>query len=586
MDIDILVVKDTFLQWISDKVTAAQLSALYPAYGLINSFCCSKNIFRKTLYEITNIQTIFQIEADICSPKSSLVISKEQLDAVQAALRLYRTFLESNPFSAVPVENEPGEQADVLWEQVLKESFPDGYVLDDYISQLQAVEKWEEICGEPCPLQGNELDKAISACGTVKDGHVFPQNADEDQLIQEIANTISKLLHIYSSICMTMIYQRYCQQLAGHAIYTEAVLADLVLQHSNGSFIKSGNWFVSPGKAVSVIEDCKKVMRDFGSAMSVEEIHKQLWFIPYDTIYHALSAEEDCINIGRHIWMLAEHFPLTSADVVQIADVLDKELNLRSYISYRYLVPLLYSKFPSVAENLGTLEEGAIFNVLRYYLKNYFSFTKAIVAPLGQQIDANMLYENFAAECDQFSLTDLEAFSSEIGVSSIYWEAIFTKAVRVSETDFVNKNAITFDTAAIDHVLEDFCDGDYLPFKEIQQPMMMHLPPCGYPWNGYLLLSYVYGYSKTFHIIYRTIGKTGYYGAMVRRSCPFINSYEDLVEHVLTDRVDWNSRADALALLVSSGYQAAKRLNGIDRLIERARLNKLNKQQVIDNAPI
>jgi len=487
----------------------------------------------------------------------------------------------SNPFSPALVESGPKEQINNLWEQVLKESFPDGYILDDFISQLQAMEKWKELYGEQCQLQGDELDKAISVCGTIKDGRVFPHTAEEDQLIQEISNTICKLLRKYSCIYIAMIYQRYCQELTAHAVYTETVLADLLLRHSNGAFIKSGNWLVSPGKTASVIEDCKKVMRDSGGAMSVEDVSKQLWFVPYDTIYHALSMEADCINIDRHVWMLAEYSPLTSEDVDRIADVLSEELELRGYILWRHVVPLLCSKLPDVAENLVALEEGAgaIYNVLRYYLKNRFSFTKVIVAPLGQQVDANMLYENFAEEHDRFTLSDLEAFSEEIGVRPIYWEAIFTKAVRISETDFVNKREIHFDIAAIDHVLEGFCSNDYLSFKEIQQPMMMHLPPCGYSWNGYLLLSYIYSYSKTFRIVYRTMGKTGYYGAMVRRSCTGINSYKKLVEHVLTDSADWSSRDDALNLLVSNGYQAVKRLNGIDRIMERAKLNRLNNSR-------
>jgi len=153
VDLDVLVVKDTFLQWISDKVTAAQLSVLYPAYAFIDTFCRGKHIFRKTICEIIDIQTIFQIEADISSQVSSLLISQELLDTIQAALKLYRAFLESNPFSPALVESGPKEQINNLWEQVLKGSFPDGYILDDFISQLQAMEKWKELYGEQCQLQ-------------------------------------------------------------------------------------------------------------------------------------------------------------------------------------------------------------------------------------------------------------------------------------------------------------------------------------------------------------------------------------------------------------------------------------------------
>ena len=571
MDNDTLIVQDAFLQWISDKVTAAQLTVLYPAYAAINTFCRRKNILKKTIYEITDSQMIIQLEAEISSASAAL-ISQEQQDAIQAALQLYRTFLGSELLSDILSKNTPKEQTGDLWEQMLRETFPDGYILDDFISRLQAVQN----CGERCQLQGDELDRAIALCGTIKDGRVFPRNVEEDQLVREISNTICQLLGTYSCVHIAMIYQRYCQQLTAHAVYTEDVLMDLLLQHSNEAFIKNGSWLVSPGKPASVIEDCKKVMRDVGGAMSVEDVSKRLWFIPYDVIYHALSTEDDCINVGVRVWMLVEYFPLTGADVEQIANMLSEELNLRGYILYRQLVPLLHSRLPNVAENLAALDEGAVFNVIRYYLKNRFSFTKAIIAPLGQQIEVNTLYRNFAAEHDQFSLQDLEAFAAEISAGQIYWEDVFVKAVRIRETEFVNKNMVHFDVAATDCALEGFCGNDYLSFKEIHPSMMMHLPSCGYSWNGYLLHSYVYGYSKMFRIIYKSIGKTGYYGAMVRRSAGII-SYEELVEHILTDSAGWNSRDDALDLLVSKGYQAVKKLKGIERIMERAKLNKLNK---------
>ena len=37
---------------------------------------------------------------------------------------------------------------------------------------------------------------------------------------------------------------------------------------------------------------------------------------------------------------------------------------------------------------------------------------------------------------------------------------------------------------------------------------------------------YPYGYSKTFRLFYNSLGKSGYYGALVRRSCAEIDSYQ------------------------------------------------------------
>ena len=56
------------------------------------------------------------------------------------------------------------------------------------------------------------------------------------------------------------------------------------------------------------MQDARKVLREHGGAMPVDDVAKVLWFIPRDTIYHSLSVDDDSINIGSSTWMLAEHF--------------------------------------------------------------------------------------------------------------------------------------------------------------------------------------------------------------------------------------------------------------------------------------
>ena len=148
--------------------------------------------------------------------------------------------------------------------------------------------------------------------------------------------------------------------------------------------------------------------------------------------------------------------------------------------------------------------------------------------------------------------------------------------MRISETEFVNRKLISFDVDVTDRALENFCLGDYLSLQDISSAMMMHLPPCGYRWNGYLLLSYIYCFSKAFRLFYNSLGKTGYYGAMVKRSCEEIDCYSRLVERVLTDDDTWTTESEALDVLVQKGIQAQRRFRGIDQRVAQARQNKLS----------
>lgn len=473
-------------------------------------------------------------------------------------------------------ETQETAPADDRWLPILQHSFPDGYILNDFLGQFQAAAFWQERYGEECPIQGDAIDAVMQAIGVVRDGRVFPESDEGKRLISAICTEINDILSHYTAVYRSCVYERYQEQLAACSIYTEQVMAQQLLSEADGAFYSAGQVFTKCGQYASVIQDVRKVLRDHGGSIPVGDVAKVLWFIPYGTVYHCLSVDGESLNIGNGTWMLAEHFPLTQEDAEKIGDMLDEQFLASPYVQASDLVPLLKDRLPSIADDLSELNYMAVFNIAAYYLRDRFSFTKAIISPKGSDIDFTVLFKGFAAEHDTFTLVDLEMLASELKLP-IYWESTYAGgAVRVSKTDFVNRRLMNFDVDAIDEVLQDFCSGDYLPLMAVSPAMMMHLPPCGYQWNGYLLQSYVFGFSKLFGLSYSSFGKTGYYGAMVRRSCKAINNYDSLIERVLTDDDTWETTADALDVLVKRGYQAVRKCKGIDTATARARQNKLS----------
>ena len=473
------------------------------------------------------------------------------------------------------VTKELKDKANERWLSILQDSFPDGYILKDFLGQFQAAAFWQERYGEDCPIQGEAIDAAMKAVGVVRDGRVFVKSEEDKQLITNICREINDILSCYTTVYRSCIYESYQEQLASISIYTEQVMTQQLLTEAKGSFYSVNQVFAKPGQFASVIQDARKVLREHGGPMPVDEVAKVLWFIPRDMVYHYLSVDDESLNIGNSTWMLAEHFPVTHEDAAKIGNMLDEYFLSNSYVQAFDLMSLLRDRLPGIADNLSGMTYQAVFNIVAYYLRDRFNFTKAIISPKGTSVDFTELFRSFAVERDTFTLTDLEALASELKLP-IYWESTYAGgAVRVSKTEFVNKRLIHFDVDAIDTALADFCPGDYLPLMSVTSAMMMHLPSCGYRWNGYLLQSYVFGFSKVFRLSYSSFGKTGYYGAMVRRSCKTINNYGSLIERVLTDDDTWETTADALDLLVNNGYQAIRKYKGIDNVVAQARRNKL-----------
>lgn len=467
------------------------------------------------------------------------------------------------------------------WETILKEDFPDGFILEDMLCQFQASTRWEERYNEPCPLAGEAIDRAMRETGSVKDGRVFPTNDDEKQLLVEIADNISDLLKTYYNVYASMIYQRYHDELANIAIYSDKVMIQQILPFSKGRFVFAYDCIFARSfyDNVSVAQDCEYVLRKHGGAMSVQEIADELWFIPHDTVYGRLSGNERCINIGNSMWMLAEHFPLSKDDVSRIGDMFDEYFVSHPYIKPADIPGVLLKYLPTIAENASELNSNGIFNLLFYYLKDRFNFSKSIISPKGTAFNNGSLFQAFAEEHDSFTMDELIAFASEFH-GAIYWGSLHNGgAVRVTRNEFVNYRKLSFDINAIDNSLESICTADYISLYQIPESMLLLLPSCGYPWTGFLLMSYVNSYSKKYKLVTYNFAKTGYYGAIVRRSREDIDCYDDLVVQVLTDDNSWNTEEEAKLLLQKSGYQATNYLRGVGRLIDRAKHNKMENEE-------
>lgn len=472
---------------------------------------------------------------------------------------------------------EPKQAKASRWREILEKGFPDGYTMGDFICQLQVASMWQEHFGEPCPLEGNAIDVAIAMCGTVRDGNVFPNNEHEEKLLAEIVNLVDDTLNTYSTVYASQIFQRYRAELAEVSIFTEPVMAQQVAKEAGERFFYISNLFVRWGKQQSVENDCKCALRKRGGMMTTEAVAETLWFIPSEKVRQGLNTSKEILTLGVGQWMLAEHFPFSREDAQQVAKMLNELFLSRGYVLSKDIPELLQRHLPSIAENVSGLSSTGLFSILKYYLKEHFDFARSLVTPFGARVDFTVLFSSFAHDHEHFSLDELDAFAKELQTSQIYWESVYKGgAVRISRDEFVNRSQTHFDVAATDAVLNRICSGDYLSFRNVPVGMMGLLPACGYSWNVYLLQSYVNQFSDDFRLIYNSFAKEGCYGAMVRAECAAISDYETLVERVLTDDSTWATQADALALLVKQGYQAQRKLKGIEYMVARAKANKMN----------
>ena len=86
--------EETFLFWLKDKVSPAQLSELYLAYTIIDEFCMKKNIISESVLKITDLMQINLVEDIIEHNRIFKFENRKDLKKIYSAMKYYILFLK------------------------------------------------------------------------------------------------------------------------------------------------------------------------------------------------------------------------------------------------------------------------------------------------------------------------------------------------------------------------------------------------------------------------------------------------------------------------------------------------------------
>lgn len=255
---------------------------------------------------------------------------------------------------------------------------------------------------------------------------------------------------------------------------------------------------------------------------------------------------------------------------------MNEELSYHSHITDVRLMQLIAEKCPSIAINTDGYTTYGLRNCLGYILRDQFAFNGPIITLKGKELSMADVFTEIAKDHEVLSVDELSALSDEMS-TVIYWDSVLSEMIRISATELLRKDQIKFDVEAIDEILDGMCPGDYVPLSEID--LFLCFPNIGHPWNSYLLESYLFGFSRKFRLLHSSFIKTGVYGAMVRKDADF-QDYRALLVDVLSKSNALDSTKDALQYIVDKGYQQRRRYEGIETVIQEAKLVKEQREKL------
>lgn len=454
----------------------------------------------------------------------------------------------------------------------------DGYQVGRAIFRGRFKKYYEREFHERPPEDDAKIDDVMTEVGTLLDGRIFPKPDNEQNSLLDtiIADILSAFADNATGIYINAVFEKYRQQLADILqIYHSDTLLSLLLSGANGRYQQKANYFSINGKIADSSTDLLRVMKTFTEPQNYDSIHKRLWYLPFDKMKTLLSRAENIVNVANGTYFYAPNLPISTQELQSLVLSIQRELSYKNYISDVELRNLLQQNCPGAAIDTASYTTFGLRNCLGYLLKEHFSFRGSIISSLGNELKIADVYADFARSHERLTLDDLTAFSDEMK-ANIYWDSILNEMVRISQTELIRKDGIFFDVEAIDEILETMCSGNYMSLKEIKR--FLSFPNIGYPWNSFILESYLFRYSRKFKLIHSSFGNTNACGAMVRCDTTIMD-YHDLVTDVLIDSEALHSTTSALNYLVSQGYQQRRSLKDIDQLIQKAKRLKEHKEE-------
>ncbi len=574
------VLKADFAEWMLDQGLAAATARSYcSALNSCDNYAHEYGLYSGSVLDCQNISNFNLLYNQLITNNGFLSRNEVYHNSLSAALRKYSEFLcagcSESKSASIPITNS-GNLAQ-RYTAVLSNEFADGYRIGNYMHQIRYISCYEELYGERPKLEGGELDAQLKKVGVIIDDKIYAVDVN-GELCSEICDALKDAFENGASmVYLEALIERFGQRLAAEMkIYGEEALRDFLkrIPDLQIRYIINKTGISKIGSSKDTNSEIKEVLKNSHVPLTYNEIHEKMWYIPVSRIKTALNQIPEAAYVNDSSYFYALNFNLSPNELSKLVAAMHNAIYSKGYIVTKDLRKVFRENCPTAAMDSENYKDYAIREIIKVLLRDKFNFTAAVITEIGEAADIGSIYENYASEHEKLTLSEIKEFSRELGIS-IYWNSILNQMIRISSTDLINKKLIEFDIDAIDEFLETLCDGDYIALKDIT--MYLSFPAFKYKWNGFVLESYLRGYSKKFRLIQLSVSADNFIGAMVRTNSKF-NSFEDIAADYLANNNAWNDESSALQRLVDGGFQQRKRNENISSIIKAAKQIRIAEQ--------
>lgn len=481
--------------------------------------------------------------------------------------------IEDLDAKSVPMNGEEKQLA-----LILKGDYENGFRINSAIDRDRIKVFYNKRFGKELPLSDEQLLVSLKKVGVVREGRVYAKQDDKQiDLLKQIFDEVM-LVFEKGATCVypEAIYQKYHIELAEMMqIYEAELLGNALIEMSVGKLRKKQTFLCLTDRQADLDRDVLEVLKKSPIPMTYSDIREVMWYIPLDKIKHVLMVTKSIVQVEQETYFYSLNLPISQEEITEVNRLLYQALKHKMYITDVELRQLIDENCPGIAINTSEFTTHGLRNCLGYILRDSYSFNGPIISSLGKELSMAEVFAQYCDDREQVTTEELKIFASEMN-TVIYWDSVRDETIRISDELLLRCDRVEFEIDEIDRVLDALCDKNYIPLKEIG--LFMHFPALCVQWNGYVLESYVYKYSKKFRLLHANFSASGFFGAMVRQDSG-IEDYRALIVDVLANSNQWEDKNSALELLVEQGYQQRRKYADIEKVVHEAKLlrEKINE---------
>lgn len=451
--------------------------------------------------------------------------------------------------------------------EILKKFFEDGLVPNAIrLDKFRML--YEDEFGKEISKDDDVLLAELKLVGTYVDGRIYPKHeGEQNSLVEAIRTEIVDILSNGAScVYISCILEKWKQELANNlSVYNEVALRDMIMAENMSGVYATTVVFKLTSEKVYPEKDVLDFMKSRHTPTNYCKFQEKLWYIPIDVIKHILVSTPSLVLVDWETYLYAPNFPVSHSELQRLIQSMKNKIAEKGFLVSKDIAEIIHVDCPTIAINTENYKDWAYRNILKYILRDEFEFSGSVVSDKGRKVEMWQLYQNFCRDYEKLTIFELKQFSNDIGVQ-IYWDTVLNEMIRINENELIRKDLIHFNVDAIDNVLEIMCPQEYKPITQVG--LFLHFPTIEYPWNIFVLESYL-KYSKKFKLYHVSYSENGVFGFVVRQESQF-EDYRQVIIDFLAKNTEWDNVESALTLIVDNGCQARKRWSGFEKVMQEA----------------